>query len=236
MLPKTPGANGRKTLVSRRVRKIIGGFDNYLRQFDRNPAFTKPGQYESHAQTMKLRRECGSVSAALQSDNFLQNLWFTLAFWGIGSRASKLAPLNDFVRLVRAKEAEICALEGQNIDGQDLDVDGVSNRLWELIDSLAVVENEATLVAGTKTLHHILPELVVPMDRTFTRTFFGWHGSEFQYQQARLFRHAFGQFATIARATNPARYVGEGWRTSRTKVIDNALVAFCRVEKLPLPS
>jgi hypothetical protein len=49
--------------------------------------------------------------------------------------------------------------------------------------------------------------------------------------------HAFERFVRIARATNPERLVtGTGWRTSKTKVIDNALVGFCIDENLAAPS
>lgn len=32
------------------------------------------------------------------------------------------------------------------------------------------------------------------------------------------------------------RLVGAGWRTSMTKILDNAIVAYCRVENLPYPA
>jgi len=64
----------------------------------------------------------------------------------------------------------------------------------------------------TKALHHVLAELVVPMDREYTQTFFGWHAEEF------------GAFVQIARLVNPSQYVNIGWNSSRTKVLDNALV------------
>lgn len=73
-------------------------------------------------------------------------------------------------------------------------------------------------------------------DREYTRTFFGWHVPEFQYKQETVFRSAIGALATVARATDPSQYVGAGWNTSRTKVLDNALVGFCRLENLPRPS
>lgn len=34
-------------------------------------------------------------------------------------------------------------------------------------------------MAGSKTLHHLLPDLVPPIDREYTRPFFGLHNPEF---------------------------------------------------------
>lgn len=48
-------------------------------------------------------------------------------------------------------------------------VQNVSNRIWGLLDGLRIVENQARLVSGTKTLHHMLPDLIVPMDRPTRR-------------------------------------------------------------------
>src|SRR5260221_103336 len=63
--------------------------------------------------------------------------------------------------------------------------------LWELSSTLGIVENQAKLVAGTKALHHILPELVVPMDREYTQLLFGWQNPRFQYAQRECFLEAY---------------------------------------------
>jgi hypothetical protein len=44
------------------------------------------------------------------------------------------------------------------------------------------------------------------------------------YGQEACFAQAFAGFVQIARRTNPDQYVGSGWHSSRTKVIDNALI------------
>jgi hypothetical protein len=122
-------------------------------------------------------------------------------------------------------------LETVSLDGAGIDFAETGARVWLLIKSLRLVDNKAALVASTKALHHLLPELVVPMDRAYTRPFFGWHGPEFQNQQTVCFEHAFGAFCRVARATNPRQYVGEGWNTSLSKVIDNAVVGVFVVGK-----
>jgi hypothetical protein len=105
-----------------------------------------------------------------------------------------------------------------------------------LVSSLAIVSNKAKLVATSKALHHLLPDLIVPIDRRYTGTFFGWHVPEFQSSQRLILDVAWEAFVEIARATELERLVGSGWRTSTTKVIDNAIVGFCIVEGLNSPS
>lgn len=90
--------------------------------------------------------------------------------------------------------------------------------------------NDAPLVAGSKALHHVLPDLVVPIDRRYTRPFFGWYGTQFQYQQQRAFEEMFPTFHSIAVEVQLEQFMGNGWRTARAKVLDKAIVAFCLVE------
>jgi hypothetical protein len=111
--------------------ELIAHFDEYVDIYDRERPFRRSGQYELHRQTIDRRRLHDEVLDAIQDPICTQLLHQTLLAWGIGKRASLLAPL----------------------------------------------------------------------------------------------RAAWEQFCRIAEATSPARLVGEGWRTSATKILDNAVVA-----------
>jgi hypothetical protein len=125
-------------------------------------------------------------------------------------------------------------LEPLPIDAADLPSDLIM-RLWTLIDTLGVVPNDAKLLAGTKTLHHLLPDLVPPMDREWTGTFFGLHGPEWRgVGQRRTFVRTYGTLRGIAQEVDLRRHVtGDRWRTSVTKVLDNAVIGYCILEMSP---
>jgi len=69
-----------------------------------------------------------------------------------------------------------------------------------------------------------------PIDRTYTAPFLGRmepHHFQNPVQEAKTFGIAFESFRTIARSVNPTQYVGRHpWNTSRSKVIDNAIVGY----------
>ena len=205
---------------------LIKQFDVLIDAFNRRPPFNKEGQLEYHQATIKRRLQLGSVSAALRDQAFLSNLYETLKAWGIGKRGSKLLEFPDFVSELQNKEKEIVKLEELQIDDKDLGIQSTSERLWRLFDSLSIVENKAKLVAGSKTLHHLLPDLVSPMDRVYTRFFFGWDETQYQNSQSSCFTTIFKYYSRIAKAVDLGQYVGEGWHTSRSKVIDNAVIGF----------
>jgi hypothetical protein len=71
------------------------------------------------------------------------------------------------------------------------------------------------------------------MDRAWTGNFFNFHLPEWQDAagQRRIFQLAYDQFVKVAQQAGPEQYVtNTGWRTSRTKIIDNALIGFCKLE------
>ncbi len=212
--------------------ELIAGFEEYLAVYDHQVPFQRLGQYEHHRDTVHRVRLLGSATAAIQDDDFRRLLRATLRAWGIGIRGSRLADGPALLKALQAETLEIDALDGLNIDDVGLDEAEVTSRLWGLVSRLAVVDNKAKIVAGTKTLHHLLPDLVVPMDRAWTGRFFGWSALAPQYQQERIFTDAYRQFRRVALAVRPQQYVGQGWRTSKTKVLDNAVIGYCKAHGL----
>lgn len=214
-----------------RVPELIAGFSRFADIYIRKPPFARYGQLEFHLETIRLRRTLGSAVAAISDEAFLRSLYRTLQAWGIGARASNLVTEEEFAARLQEKKSELAALDGTSIDDPQLHPTKMGERLWRTIESLGIVKNNSRIVPGTKALHHVLPELVVPIDRAWTQKFFRWHNPEFQYGQASCFAHAFSAFVEVARKAKPQQYVGAGWNSSRTKVIDNALIGMLSEEE-----
>jgi hypothetical protein len=83
------------------------------------------------------------------------------------------------------------------------------------------------IVAGSKTVHHILPELVPPIDREYTVQFF-LHHKTFPGGDEKAFRLMYPKFVSIAECCDAEikSVLGSGMNTSSTKVIDNAIVGY----------
>jgi hypothetical protein len=218
--------------VAKRVSEVIHNFDQLVTEYDRTAPFQRNGQYERHRATIERRRELGAVRDAIDDDLFTSLLHETLKLWGIGRRASRLASLEAFRERLAAVAGEVAAMDGLDISSDQLDGRSVTSSLDRVIRDLGVVDNQSLIVAGTKTLHHLLPDLVPPMDRRWTGAFFGWWPADPQARHSAIFTEAYRSFAEIARAMKPARLVGTGWRTSMTKVLDNAIVAYCQMKGL----
>jgi hypothetical protein len=194
-------------LIEERVDRLAAAFEHYVHIHDMQVPFTSE-QLAAHRACIALRLQAGSVRAAVSDDRFVQALRQTLRAWGIGVRASRLVPDEDFTGALFNALPSLEALEPLTIDASSLPED-IAGRVWRLIDTLGVVENKAKIVAGTKTLHHLLPDLVVPMDRAWTGAFFQFHLPEWQdpASQRRIFELAYTHFAAVARRAQPAQYV-----------------------------
>lgn len=181
--------------------------------------------------TIDARLRCGSVRRAVEDEAFLRLLYRTLQRWGIGRRASVLVPLAEFRQHMRDQAAPIAVLGTTRIDDPVLDVPAVCEHIWQVIENLGIVRNRLLIVPGTKALHHVLPGLVPPMDRAWTGAFFLWSAAAAQNAPAATFARTFTGLAQVARAVKPAGYIGKGWRTSSSKVLDNAIIGYCKLNE-----
>ncbi|MGB8213555.1 MAG: hypothetical protein WCE68_08355 [Anaerolineales bacterium] len=215
--------------VELRVQELIKNFDKYIEIYTKRGPFGQPGQLDYHRRTIALRRNAGSATNAINDDDFLWSLYETLRFWGMDSQGAHRAPFPKFKDELRLKATLISAFDEIRIDDQKLDIQEKSSELWQIMNSLEINLNDTKLVACSKILHHILPDLVVPIDRRYTGRFFEKTSeSAFDNTQENTFIIAMGYFAKIAISTNPIRRVGKGWNTCQTKIIDNAIVGYIR--------
>jgi len=231
-MPALNGSSTRRQRTSERLAKLARDFDLYLSAFDQAPLFSGD-QLAVHLDAIESRRTFGTLSDALDNSAFLLKVRHVLISWGLGTRGSKLAGPGDFIAALRGARPTLVALDGAKIDDQILDpqiVDKISN----LIGTLAIAENKSRIVPVTKALHHLLPDLVPPMDREYTlQRFFGRHPIEIQSHPEACFRVAFDGLRSVATAVTLGQLVGPRWRSSPSKLLDNALVGYCRTEKIP---
>ena len=214
-----------------RTRNLIARFADYVQAFGATPAFNDE-QLRAHVETLALRAQLGSAQAAASSAEFAKALRRTLELWRMNTRAAKLVSPAAFEDSLHRCAAEIARFEHDHLEADAMDVAATAERLWAMIDRMRITETGVRLVASTKALHHLLPNLVTPMDRQFTGAFFGWNTHDWQTKEERLFRSAFVVFREIARKAKPSQYVGAGWNTGPAKVVDNAIVGYCRATQL----
>lgn len=126
------------------------------------------------------------------------------------------------------------------------DPDAHARVLAELFDALVGIKrSEAQLVASSKTLYHLLPELIVPFDGVITCGFFGWNALPKVAEPAWL-SDVYSVLAGIAAGLGPERLdrlgtpswpldpaVASALRIGQARVVDFGMEGYRRATGRP---
>jgi hypothetical protein len=216
--------------MDERIQELSTDLNRLALIFESAERFSGPSLY-FHRRSIDTRRALGSARNAVDSDPFLELVYATLSAWGMhrmGPGNTKLRDFEDVCASLRSCRDAIAALE--NVSLSQLPQQQLSStilQLWKLVESLTVSVAEAKIVANTKALHHLLPDLVPPIDRTYTFNFF-YSRRQLTISEQDAFHEMFTRFHQVAteNAATVRGLVGAGWNTSETKVLDNAVVGY----------
>jgi len=105
----------------------------------------------------------------------------------------------------------------------------VAATAWDVIAHIKVSTSQTQIVAGSKMLHHVLPDLIPPIDGRYTRSFFTGN-AVMPPRQAAAFALWYPQLAEIgARCqrpiTTPSKTVAS-WLQGKQRSSDNAIVSY----------
>jgi hypothetical protein len=148
----------------------------------------------------------------------------------MGPAGAKLVDFNVMAESFRELEQQIESLAPLTMWRLSSEhVGAVGEGIWKVISALRIGVGATRIVSGSKALHHVLPELVPPVDREYTIRFFFhnknlYQGNDVAFLEMFPYFHRIG---TQCRGRIEAR-LGRGMNTSSTKVIDNAIVGFVR--------
>jgi hypothetical protein len=213
---------------------LVGDFSRYVARFDASRQFGGPSVY-FHLKAIEALARHPTAVDALGDDRLFDYLYATLASWGLhrmGPGNAKLADLAELKASFRQQASNLERVQQLQIDRLDpSSVGDVAEQAWKIMAGLRVGIGQTLLVANSKALHHLLPGLIPPIDRTYTLKFFVGRPYLYPGRDADYFRVLYPLFQEIAVRCSGAihRFIAtpaEGMNTSVTKVIDNAILGF----------
>jgi hypothetical protein len=151
-------------------------------------------------------------------------------------RRAKLVEISDFCASVKELSKKIIELADYSMG--DLDENGIYDiepRLRYIFENLKVMQSESRIVGVSKTLHFLLPRLIMPIDGKYTLNFF-FSRRPYSKQlnwECELFFDIFKAFNNIAVrvALSESDEELQGWNTTIPKIIDNAIIGYMRQHK-----
>lgn len=190
-----------------------------------------------------VRRESRPFSEWLPKDHYAHEMFYAmLTAWGMNQGGAKLRDFLDFKRAVSFL-ASLEALEKcRSIRLEDLThaKQPLLERLFEALDDpdqAKVMASGPSVIGGSKLLHHLLPDLIPPMDREYTEGSLNWFDDENKLEGAldsfNGIWHVLMFFRKVALEVGSER-IRKQWlddtkypmNTSIPKIIDNALIAY----------
>jgi hypothetical protein len=214
------------------VEELIGDFATCVRRFERSNAFPGPSLY-FHQKAIGRRRGHLAVDELMTDDLFFECVYAVLPAWGMhrmGKQAAKVGDFDNMVASFRAQASAVRELWDLDIRAlSDSQVEIVAEKIWSVLGSLKVSTSATRIVAGSKALHHVLPDLVPPIDRQYTFQFFTGQKAV-NSGDDRAFMEWFPYLSEIGRRVRAEidEALGRGgfMATSAAKVIDNAIIGF----------
>lgn len=143
-----------------KIRDILTNSERYHEAYYKAETFRGPSLY-FHQRALETRQLPGSLT-------HLEYVYATLASWGMhrmGKRGSKMQSFDVFHRSIER-------LQDRLVEAQKFDFRKMNDQNWtilkEIFEGLNVMASGVSLVGNSKVMHHILPNVVPPIDREYT--------------------------------------------------------------------
>lgn len=165
---------------------------------------------------------------------------------------TKLVDFKRFRQSLLANKERLSMMRGERLEScGDNKYREILESLKDLYFRLKVSESSSTIVAHSKTLAHILPDLIPPIDRQYTVRFFSQDDRTFfsstgQYRMIQVPKSPEAQFALFVETSVRMKELfdrcdrnlfvlnQETFNTSYPKIIDNLIVAFVKAVPKPI--
>jgi len=220
-------------LKSDRVRDVLENADRYYAAYHLAYTFGGPSLY-FHQRALDTRQAPASLP-------HLEYVYATLASWGMhrmGSGGSKMCAFREF-------RTSVDRLEERIVSAQGFMPTTINEASWavlkEIFTGIKIMSSRTLLVGNSKVMHHMLPNIVPPIDREYTLRYLCGNtmianDPEKEWQTMRALITGF--FIPVAMDTAFAAKAGlwlaakRPWDTSVMKIVDNLLIGS---QKPPVP-
>jgi hypothetical protein len=187
-----------------------------------------------YREIINVHRNVQDIIKIIKNDDFCRNLYRTLEAWDMDKRGARLNEYDILkesilqhgpylIDLYKNKLDSISSLEDKN--GQKIIRD-----LEFVFCHLEVMKSKRRIVGVSKAMHFLLPDLVMPIDSTYTMPYF-YETNKYNEKVEKEFQTYLDIFTKAHQITKKLKLSandadGKEWNTSVPKLIDNAIIGF----------
>jgi len=200
-----------------------------------NNRYRNEKDLEYYRNIIEIHRRLNNIEDILKSEGFLDLLRNTLVEWDMNKRAAELQEIDIIKKNILSHESILRELYKYKlheiISLADDEGKIILNKLNFIFKHLNISKTKRQLVSASKTLHFLLPDLVLPMDGRYTMSFYRYSNiPENLDGQFNIFKDVFIKSHHITKklilSTNDVDNVK--WNTSVPKLIDDAIIGFSK--------
>lgn len=215
------------------------GFAGYIGACGEDRIFTGPSVY-FYERVVQETRDRSSPGSLMGDSSFHELVYATLTSWGMhrmGPGGAKLGPFDAFSAGLDGIIEAVGPWWGESILEIDYtEAQQVAEELGKVVEIPSLIASEAPLVTNAKTLHFLLPDLVPPIDRSYTgRFFYGPNtGRMLPGPAADRFEHMYNIFYRLADRNKETLHevTGESYLChGHAKGLDNAILGYVRTHE-----
>jgi hypothetical protein len=205
-------------------------FLNYVRIYNSNYSVHSNSK-DNYLELMKMYAKAEDYHTLLGNSNYVSLAYRTLQDWNMDERGAKLVDLSAFRNSILSHLESLAHLKGHRLELlSTAELAMVLTELKSLFVGLKVMQTRARIVGVSKTLHFLVPNLVMPVDRgnILSLLYLGSKYSANPEREFQCFTEIFEEYRELCHKLDlSVRDVnGLGWNSSIPKMIDNALIGF----------
>lgn len=171
------------------------------------------------------------IDDLIEDVNFLEITYATLQAWNMDMRGAKLTDFTCFKNSITNLKNEIIELHQYKMHQiNSSQTKSILSKIENIFRGIHITQNKSKIVGTSKLLHFLVPDLIMPVDRTYTMSFIYGHNKYSQEiaKEIHTFNDIFRQFYNLTKklSLTDQDIDGLGWNTTIPKLIDNAIMGF----------
>lgn len=199
-----------------------------------NERYRSNDDLDYYRKIVQAHRKINNIEDILKDESFIIQIRETLVKWDMDKRTADLQSIEIIKRNILAHENILKYLYNYKlhkiISLTNDEGENFFKKIKFVFKELGIMKSKRQIVGGSKTLHFLLPDLVLPIDGKYTMNYFYGDNkySDKIDTEFEIFKDIFIRSHKIANKLNLCESDIDGvkWNTSIPKLIDNAIIGF----------
>ncbi|TSA46293.1 MAG: hypothetical protein D4R56_04160 [Deltaproteobacteria bacterium] len=194
-----------------------------------NETYRSGHDLSSYLEIIGAHRSVGNISQLIEDDDFIRTIYETLKLWNMNQQGAVLESYQTIKESILNCQEYLNELYGVQLNvSSSKELANLKDTLFLLFRDLKTMKSKRRIVGVSKTMHFLLPDLIMPVDGKYTmNALFGYNKlsktatAEFD-DMFYILRRFHDMACKFELSSNDCSQTG--WNTSVPKLIDNAII------------